>query len=87
LPLKVAVGVILDDEMSFVGGPVDAVKAKTNIYITLIPGDTMGKELLKQVLYSLAVKLPKDQREKVVKASIERIRELVPYTKGRIMEA
>jgi predicted ribosome quality control (RQC) complex YloA/Tae2 family protein len=87
LPLKVAVGIILDDEMSFVGGPVDAVKAKTNVYVTLIPGDTMGKELLKQVLRSLAVKLPKEHREKIVKASIELVREFVPYTKGGIMEA
>jgi predicted ribosome quality control (RQC) complex YloA/Tae2 family protein len=87
LPLKVAVGVILDDEVSFVGGPVDAVKAKTNVYVTLISGDVMGKELLKQVLRSLAMKLPKEHREKVVKASIERVREFVPYTKGRIMEA
>ena len=87
LPLKVAVGVILDDETSFVGGPVDAVKAKTNVYITLIPGDTMGKELLKQVLRSLAMKLSKEHREKIVKTSIELVREFVPYTKGRIMEA
>ena len=87
VPLRVAVGVVLNDEVSFVGGPVDAVKAKTNVYVTLAPGDVMGKELLKQVLYSLAVKLPKEQREKVAKASVELIREFVPYTKGRIMEA
>ena len=87
VPLRVAVGVVLDDKVSFVGGPVDAVKAKTNVYVTLAPGDVMGKELLKQVLHSLAVKLPKEQREKVAKASVELIREFVPYTKGRIMEA
>jgi len=87
LPLKIAVGVILDDEMGFVGGPVDAVKAKTNVYVTLIPGDVVGKKLLKQVLRSLAVKLPKEHREKVVKASIEQVRKFVPYTKGRIIEA
>jgi predicted ribosome quality control (RQC) complex YloA/Tae2 family protein len=85
LPLKVAVGVILDDEVSFVGGPVDAVKAKTNVYVTLIPGDVLGKELLKQILRSLSVNLPKEHREKVVKASVELFREFVPYTKGRIM--
>jgi predicted ribosome quality control (RQC) complex YloA/Tae2 family protein len=86
VPLRVAVGVVLNDEVSFVGGPVDAVKAKTNIYVTVAPGDVMGKELLKQVLYSLAVKLPKEQRDKVAKASVELVREFVPYTKGRIVE-
>ena len=87
VPLRIAVGAILDDEASFVGGPVDAVKAKTNIYVTLAPGDVIGKELLKRVLNSLAVKLPKEQREKVAKTSVELVREFVPYTKGRIMEA
>ena len=33
---------------------------------------------------ALMLKLPKEQREKVGKASIEQIREFVPYTKGRI---
>ena len=32
------------------------------------------------------LKLPKEQREKLGKASIERIREFVPYAKGRIVE-
>jgi predicted ribosome quality control (RQC) complex YloA/Tae2 family protein len=85
--LRVAVGVALDDEASFLGGPVDAVKSKANVFLTIAPGDVMGKELLKQVLHSLAVKLPKAQREKVTKASVELIREFVPYTKGRIIEA
>jgi hypothetical protein len=34
----------------------------------------------------LALKLPREQREKVGKASIERIREFVPYAKGRLVE-
>jgi hypothetical protein len=46
----------------------------------------VGKELLKKVLYSLAIKLPKERRDKVAKSSVELIRELVPYTTGRIME-
>jgi hypothetical protein len=33
------------------------------------------------------VKLPREQREKVGKASIEQVREFVPYAKGRIMDA
>jgi hypothetical protein len=82
-----AVGVVLSDEVGFVGGPVDAVKAKTNIYVTLAPGDVVGKELLKRILHSLAVKLPKEQREKVAKTSVELVREFVPYTKGRIIES
>jgi predicted ribosome quality control (RQC) complex YloA/Tae2 family protein len=83
-PLRVAVGVIVGEETSFVGGPVEAVKAKTKAYLILVPGDSIGKELLKQILKSLMLKLPKEQREKAGKTSIEQIREFVPYTKGTI---
>ncbi len=84
VPLKTAVGIIVNEETSYVGGPVDAVKAKTKAYVVLLPGDTQSKELLKQILKSLMLKLPKEQREKAGKTSIEQIREYVPYTKGTI---
>jgi predicted ribosome quality control (RQC) complex YloA/Tae2 family protein len=82
--LRVAVGIIVGEETSFVGGPVDAVKAKTKAYIIILPGDTMGKDLLKQILKSLMLKLSKEQREKAGKTSIEQVRDFVPYTKGTI---
>jgi predicted ribosome quality control (RQC) complex YloA/Tae2 family protein len=83
--LRLAVGVVDDGEVRFVGGAVDAVKAKAKTYVVLEPGDSTGKELLKQVLRALTVKLPKEQREKIGKASIEQVREFVPYAKGRVM--
>jgi len=86
VPLKLAVGIIVNEETCFVGGPIDAVKAKTKTYVVLVPGDLAGKELLKQILKSLMLKLPKEQREKTGKTSIEQIREFVPYTKGTITE-
>jgi predicted ribosome quality control (RQC) complex YloA/Tae2 family protein len=86
-PLKIAVGVLFDEvgEASFIGGAVEAVKAKTKIYTIIVPGETNGKQLLKQVLKTLAEKAPKEKREKILKASIEQIRELIPYCKGRII--
>ena len=86
MPLRTAIGIIVNEETSYVGGAVDAVKAKTKAYIVLAPGDTQGKELLQQILKSLMLKLPKEQREKAGKTSIEQIREFVPYTKGTITQ-
>ncbi len=87
-PLQVAVGVAEDDgELRFIGGPVDTVKAKAKAFVVLVPGDLSGKDLLRQVLRVLMLKLPKEQRDKVGKASIESIREFVPYTKGRIRDS
>ena len=84
LPLRLAVGVVGGENLRFVGGPVEAVKAKTKAYVTLVPGDLMGKKFLNQILQALALQLPKEQRERVGKASIEQVREFVPYTKGRL---
>jgi predicted ribosome quality control (RQC) complex YloA/Tae2 family protein len=86
VPLKLAIGAVANGEVRFVGGPVEAVKAKTKTYVTIVPGDVAGKELLKQVLRNVMLKLPREQREKVGKASIEQIREFVPYAKGRLAE-
>ncbi len=83
-PLRVAVGITVNETTCFIGGPVDAVKSKTKAYVVIVPGDSTGKELLKQILKSLMLKLPKEQREKTGKTSIEQIREFVPYTKGSI---
>ncbi|HLN46000.1 MAG TPA: hypothetical protein VK209_09875, partial [Candidatus Sulfotelmatobacter sp.] len=79
--------IVDNDKLQFIGGPVDAIKTKAKVYITLVPGDVAGKDFLKQILRTLALKLPKEQREKLQRTSIEMIRELVPYTKGRIAEA
>jgi predicted ribosome quality control (RQC) complex YloA/Tae2 family protein len=82
--LQLAVGMVEGEKLRFVGGPVEAVKAKTKVYVTLVPGDVAGKEFLKRILQALRLKLPKEQHEKVGKASIEQVREFVPYTKGRL---
>ena len=84
VPLQMAVGVVGGEKVRFTGGPIEAVKAQTKAYVTLVPGDVTGKKFLNQILQALTLKLPKEQREKVEKTSIEQIREFVPYTKGRI---
>ena len=85
--LKLAVGVVAENgEFRFVGGPVDAVKTKTNVYAVVVPGDLKGKALFTSILKDLAEKLPKELREKVLKASVERIREYIPYNKARILK-
>ena len=86
--LETAVGVVMEDngEIKFVGGPVQSVEAKTNAYVVVVPGDLKGKEVFKLVLGVLAGKLPKKLREKVLKVSVEEIREYIPYNKGGILE-
>lgn len=87
VPLRLAVGAVVNEEdVHFVGGPIDAVKAKTKFYIVIVPGDLSGKAILTQVLRAIMFKLSKEQREILGKTSIEQIREFVPYTKATITE-
>ncbi len=87
-PLKLAVGVIDEGNgrIKFVGGPVNSVEAQTEKYLTLIPGGLEGKALFRLVLKSLAKKTSKELQEKILESSYERIREFIPYNKGRILE-
>jgi predicted ribosome quality control (RQC) complex YloA/Tae2 family protein len=87
VPLRIAIGVVVKEngEISFIGGPVEAVKAKTNTYVTVMPGNQSGKELFKRILAILAEKAPKENREKILKASVEEIRDFVPYAMGRVL--
>lgn len=87
IPLMTAAGVKEENgEINFVGGPVEAVKDRAQAYVILVPGQQRGKELFKRILKVLAAKMPGELREKIEKASIEEIREYVPYGKGRILE-
>jgi predicted ribosome quality control (RQC) complex YloA/Tae2 family protein len=86
--LKLAVGVTTEKNgaIRYVGGPVDSVKAKTEDYVKVVPGDLAGKELFKRVLGALARKMPKEAREKILKASVEEIRDYIPFGKGNVVE-
>jgi predicted ribosome quality control (RQC) complex YloA/Tae2 family protein len=87
VPLRVAIGVMVNEEEGLArigGGPVDAVKAKANAYVVIVPGDLTGKELFKRVLRVLAEKVSKEVRESILELSVEAIREYIPYNKGTI---
>lgn len=85
--LSLAVGVIVENgKTRFIGGPIDAVKAKADVHVLIMPGDLSGKDLFRRVLKTLASKLPKEIREGVLKVSGEEIREYIPYGKGRVLE-
>jgi hypothetical protein len=86
LKLVLAIGIVVDANgtIQFVGGPVDAVKAKTEAYVTIVPDDMSGKELLKLVLKALSSKVSKELREKISRTSIEELREYIPFSKGKI---
>jgi predicted ribosome quality control (RQC) complex YloA/Tae2 family protein len=86
--LKLAIGILMDEDgrPRVVGGPVNAVKAKTEIYIAIVPGDLIGEKLFRLILNTLAGKASREFREGVSRVSDEELREYVPYGKGKVLE-
>ncbi|MCJ7423520.1 NFACT family protein [Candidatus Bathyarchaeota archaeon] len=92
IPLRTMIGVVIehkdhDEDIRVVGGPFEAVKAKTNAYVAIAPGDNDAKELTKRILKILTDKMPAESRERKPRISIENIREFIPFSKGRILES
>jgi hypothetical protein len=88
-PLRIAVGALIgkEEQIRFVGGPVDSVKPKTNVFVVVVPGKMSGKELLKSVLAELAAKTSKEFQKQILRISVEEVREFVPYGTGRIFRS
>jgi predicted ribosome quality control (RQC) complex YloA/Tae2 family protein len=88
-PLRIAISAAVDEEKGTVrvgGGPVETVKARSNMSVIVVPGDLSGKELFKRILRILAGKMSKELREALMKLSVEEIRQFIPYGKGMILE-
>lgn len=87
VPLRVAVGILSGKEeaTSFIGGPVDSVKARTQVYVMIAPGDYAGKRLFEHVLGTLSGKMTENDRQSILKASVEEIREFIPFGVGKVL--
>jgi predicted ribosome quality control (RQC) complex YloA/Tae2 family protein len=86
MALQVAIGVKVnpDGSICFVGGPTASVKALTNTLVTIVPGDMSGKDLFKLILNALARKAPTGVAGRICRASIEELRDYVPFGKGNL---
>ncbi|MCK5628853.1 DUF814 domain-containing protein, partial [Candidatus Bathyarchaeota archaeon] len=86
VPLRTSIGIISADKIEIIGGPPESVKAKTKAYVTVLPNDKKDGALFKKILRILSSSLTEDQRKQIGKESLEKIREFVPYRKGRIVK-
>ena len=86
VPLRMSIGIISADKIEIIGGPPESVKAKTKAYVTVLPNDKKDGALFKKILRILSSSLTEDQRKQIGKESLEKIREFVPYRKGRIVK-
>ena len=83
VPLRVAIGIIADEEqLKVVGGPLEAISKRANAYVEIVPGEQPSGKLAKQIRQHLTEKLPETLRKKVLEISLEEIQRFIPSGKG-----
>jgi len=85
VPLRVAVGMVMkENRVEVVGGPPEAIRKQTNLYVEIIPGQQTSSSLAKHIRKLLAEKAPAEWRKQILEISLEEIRGFIPSGKGEI---
>ncbi len=84
-PLGVAVGFKIENgEVKVYGGPVNAVKERTDYFVELTPGRMKSRELASEIREKIHSMARKDHRELISKVNLQDIQKLIPSGRGRI---
>ncbi|OYT53851.1 MAG: hypothetical protein B6U72_04490 [Candidatus Altiarchaeales archaeon ex4484_2] len=84
-PLRVAVGFrVGKDEVEVYGGPVNAVKKRTDYLVELTSGRKKSKELALEIREKIHSMAKKDCKELISKVNLQDIQRLIPSGRGRI---
>ena len=85
VPLRVAVGMMMkENRVEVVGGPPEAIKKQTNLYVEIIPGQQTSSSLAKHIRKLLTEKASEEWRKQILEISLEEIQSFIPSGKGEI---
>jgi predicted ribosome quality control (RQC) complex YloA/Tae2 family protein len=82
--LKLAIGVVFDDQVQVVGGPPEAVAKATNRYVTIVPGRLKSGKLAKMVIERLKERCPQDGKEKLKAVTVDEVQAYIPSGGGAL---
>lgn len=84
-PLQLAIGIDRNVKPPvIVGGPMQAIKAKTTAYVQITPGEIKSSRLAREIQNTLKRLIADDLREEVSRISLEEIQAFIPFGKGAI---
>jgi len=87
VPLRVAVGVkIDDDEMMVLGGPVDAIAGQTEVYVEIVPGEQKSSQLAKQIRHQLSTKVSEELARTITQIPLEEFQRFIPLGRGKMKQ-
>lgn len=83
-PLRLAIGITpKTTPPRVIGGPAEAVKNKTNIYVELVPGELSSSKLATKIRQSLSRKASKNLQKEISRIPIEEVQSFIPFGGGR----
>jgi hypothetical protein len=84
--LRLAIGLKKTDaRFRVIGGPIEAVRKQTGVFVEIAPGDEASAKLAKQLRHLLSQRASKEDQEAARKVRIEEIQQFIPMGKGVII--
>jgi hypothetical protein len=88
VPLRIALGALAENgHMRVIGGPPEAIRKQTTVYVELVPGEKTSAELAKRIRNILSEKANSEYRDEVSRTPIEEIQRFIPPGKSNIIKA
>jgi len=85
VPLRVTVGIVMkENRVEVVGGPPDAVRKQTEVYVEVIPGKETSSSLAKHIRKLLTERAFARWQKRLPEISLEEIQSFIPSGKGEI---
>jgi len=85
VPIELAVGIILEEEYAVpISGPPSAMKAQTEFYVQVTPGDTKKGQLVNEVINRLKGLVPDEKSALVSQIPQEDMMRVLPAGGGRL---
>jgi len=86
--LRAALGIQKSGEqLRVIGGPIEAVQKHTNVYVEVVPGDEPSAKLARHIRHLMYERAAQEDRERILKISIEEIQQFIPMGKGTVVTA
>ncbi|MCW4034518.1 MAG: ribosome rescue protein RqcH, partial [Candidatus Bathyarchaeota archaeon] len=83
--LRVAIGVkVDDDQVSVIGGPVDAIASQTKAYVEVVQGTTKSSDLAKKIRHIVSQKVSEDLKRTVTAIPLEDFQRFIPLGRGKM---
>jgi predicted ribosome quality control (RQC) complex YloA/Tae2 family protein len=84
--LRTALGVRVEDgHIRIIGGPPEAIRGQTNVYVELVPGQRTSAELAKRIRGFLSERVNSEYRDEISKIPVEDIQRFIPPGKSNIV--